>query len=71
MLKSSASFTFRLRKLVITVIFLPFLRPVREKSQFYFFAMCRLQDFFHLGFVLIFFVSGALNRAALGTKMRD
>ena len=54
MLKSSASFTFRLRKLVITVIFVPFLRPVREKSQFYFFAICRLQDFFHLGFCFDF-----------------
>ena len=39
MFKSSASFTFWLRKLVITVNFLPFLRPVREKSQFYFVSL--------------------------------
>ena len=62
--KSSTSFTIDFP--VIAVNFLPILRPVRQKSRFYFFVMCLLiKKISFIGFVLIFFVSGVFNRAAL------
>lgn len=56
--------------LVITVNILPILRPLRQKKLVLFLrhVSLLLQDFFHIGFVLIFFVSGFFNRAALSTN---